>query len=221
MKSFCIKNGIFFILFIWCFSCSTNLNEPIEFAVSEGVMNNLNFDPIGMQSGQKMPKILVYKLNGQRRPLFQSNSGRPMLVVTGSYTCDVTRAQLPGLQRIKDAYQNRMDIVLVNTLEAHPQSSQSPYSAEPAPWPSIDNINQGISAEQPLTMQGRRDLAEQWVKEQQIEVPVVLDGPKNEFWKQAGQAPNMAVLINAEGEIISKQAWFSEEKLIEAIETEL
>lgn len=221
MSQSCIKNGIIFILVIFGFSCSQNLNEPIEFAVSEGVMNNLNFDPIGIQTGQNLPQFFVYKLNGQRRPLFQSNSGRPMLVVTGSYTCDVTRAQLLGLQRIKDAYQNRMDIVLVNTLEAHPQSSQSPYSAEPAPWPSIDNINQGISAEQPLTMQERRDLAEKWVKEQQIEVPVVLDGPKNEFWKQAGQAPNMAVLINAEGEIISKQAWFSEEKLIEAIETGL
>lgn len=71
---------------IFGFSCSQNLNEPIEFAVSEGVMNNLNFDPIGMQAGQKLPQFFVYKLNGQKEPLFQPNSGRPMLVVTGSYT---------------------------------------------------------------------------------------------------------------------------------------
>lgn len=36
-------------------------------------------------------------------------------------------------------------------------------------------------------------LAEKWKDEQKIKTPVLLDGAKNEFWNQAGQAPNKTV----------------------------
>lgn len=54
-------------------------------------------------------------------------------------------------------------------------------------------------------------------KEQNIQTPVLLDGQKNEFWNQLGQAPNMSILISGEGEIVLKQVWIEEKELEDAI----
>lgn len=62
-----------------------------------------------------------------------------------------------------------------------------------------------------------RILAEKWIDEQKIKTLVLLDGAKNEFWNQAGQAPNMSVLFSADGVVIFKQPWFEGKKLEAAI----
>lgn len=175
---------------------------------------------MGFQKGQMVKDLQLHTLQGKT---FQVNPSkkRPLLLITGSYTCDVTRSNLSGIDSLYSKYKDVADIYLVNTLEAHPQSSQSPYSAEPEPWQAIVNLTAGISAEQPRTMEERRRLAEQWILEQNIKTPVVLDGALNELWNQAGQAPNMSILISGKGEVVFKQDWFEESALEEALVGEL
>lgn len=48
-----------------------------------------------------------------------------------------------------------------------------------------------------------------------------MDGPKNDFWNQAGQAPNMSILISSEGEVVFNQPWFEGKELEETLEEEL
>jgi len=55
----------------------------------------------------------------------------------------------------------------------------------------------------PQTMEYRMLIAKKFINEQNILTPVLLDEPKNDFWKQARQAPNMSLLISTEG------GWFS------------
>ncbi|GAA0879354.1 hypothetical protein GCM10009119_23220 [Algoriphagus jejuensis] len=180
-------------------------------------MNNMDFSSIGWQIGEKISELQLYSMEGKAVQLDVRTAGRATLLITGSYTCDETRGNLEGISRLHTKYKDHVDVFLVYTLEAHPLSTQSPYSAEPAPWHAMDNIKAGISAEQPRTMDERRQLAEQWIQEENISFPVLLDGPSNEFWNSAGQAPNMAILISEEGEIILKQAWFEENELEESL----
>ena len=112
---------------------------------------------------------------------------------------------------------DQVDIYLVNTLEAHPDDSPSPYSAEPEVWLARSNIEGNIAAPQPKTMEERSSLAKKWIKESDITLPVLLDGPKNEFWNFAGQAPNMAVLVD-DGQVILKQTWFEYQEIREVLE---
>lgn len=177
-------------------------------------MNDMDFSQLGIQKGQKPTNIELHDLTGKTFPL-KPTKNRPMLLITGSYTCDVTRGNLAAIDSLYDKYKGVADIYLVNTLEAHPQSSQSPYSGEPAPWHAQKNVMEGVSAEQPRTLDERKELAQRWISEQSIATPVLLDGPGNEFWNQAGQAPNMAILISGEGKVVIKQDWF-EEKAMEA-----
>lgn len=220
MRYFYIKPLLFWTLFLLVLSCQTKSPELIQFQVSEGVMNNLDFSPLGVQNGQKPEKIELHDLKGKSFQL-KPDKNRPLVLITGSYTCDVTRGNLPAINAMYEKFKDVADIYLINTLEAHPQSSQSPYSAEPEPWHAHDNITAGISAEQPRTLEERKELAERWITEQSITTPVLLDGPNNDFWSQAGQAPNMSILISGEGEVVLKQDWFEEKELELALQGEL
>lgn len=220
MKTFCTKPLLVWICMIFLNSCQTKPLELVQFQVSEGVMNNKDFSPLGLQKGQKTKKIILHDLTGKSFQL-KPTKNRPLLLISGSYTCDVTRSNLPAINAMYEKYKGKADIYLVNTIEAHPQSSQSPYSAEPEPWHAVDNIKAGISGEQPRTLQERKELAEQWISEQSITTPVLLDGAKNEFWNQAGQAPNMSILISDDGEVVLKQDWFEEKTLEQALVGEL
>lgn len=220
MKFNCIKPILIWIWIILLNSCQTKPMELVQFQVSEAVMNNMDFSPLGIQDGQKLEKIELHDLTGKTFQL-KPVKNRPLLLITGSYTCDVTRGNLPAINAMYHKYKDVADIYMVNTMEAHPQSSQSPYSAEPEPWHAQDNLIAGISAEQPRTLEERKELAERWIREQGITTPVLIDGPKNEFWNQAGQAPNMSILISGDGEVVLKQDWFEEKELEEAILGEL
>jgi hypothetical protein len=42
-----------------------------------------------------------------------------------------------------------------------------------------------------------------------LKVPVLLDGPGNEWWTTFGTAPNSAFLLNPNGTIFEKQGWLN------------
>ncbi|REG91937.1 hypothetical protein [Algoriphagus antarcticus] len=213
-------------LFFWTFlmltvACSQTHSVPVEFSISQGVINKMDFSSVGIQPGQQLPDITFYTLDGEAFNLSKIKHIRPKLLITGSYTCDITREKLYTIDWFYEQYKEKADIYLINTLEAHPQSSPSPYSMSEVPWPAIDNIQAGITAEQPRTMDERIGLAEKWIKEEKIKTPVLLDGPKNEFWNLAGQAPNMAILISSSGGVVLKQSWFDEQEIKETMEIQL
>lgn len=215
------KSSFFLAFLIINFACGQTPSMPIEFSISQGVLNNMNFSSLGIQAGQQLPDIPFFTLDGKIFKIKHQDHPRPKLFISGSYTCDITREKLHTIDWFYEQYKDKADIYLVNTLEAHPQNSPSPYSMSGVPWLAIDNIDAGISAEQPKTIEERIDLAEKWIAEREIKTPILLDGSKNEFWNQVGQAPNMAVLVSPKGEVVLKQSWFEKLEMEEAMETQL
>lgn len=181
----------------------------------------MNFSTLGIQAGQQFPDISLFTLNGEKFNVVDRNPRRPKIFISGSYTCDITRTKLQSIDWLHAKYKDKADVYLINTLEAHPQNSPSPYSMAEEPWHAKDNIESGISADQPQTMQERKELAKKWETEGEIKTPILLDGPTNEFWNQVGQAPNMAVLVSPDGEVILKQSWFEREEMKNAIDNQL
>jgi hypothetical protein len=193
-------------------ACSQREPEEIQFAVSEGVLNAMDFSPLGIQRGDPIDSLRLYSLQGDSMYLSFNRREKPVLLISGGYTCDVTRGNMQLIDSLFSEFGEQVDIYLVNTLEAHPDDSPSPYSAEPEVWLAKTNIEARIAAPQPKTMEERSTLAEKWIKESDIKLPVLLDGPKNEFWNFAGQAPNMAVLVE-EGHVVLKQSWFDYQEI--------
>lgn len=197
--------------------CHQGRSEKIQFAVSEGVLNAMDFSPLGIQSGAPIDSLKLYSLQGDSIYLSFQRKDKPVLLISGGYTCDVTRGNMQLIDSLFSEFGEQVDIYLVNTLEAHPDDSPSPYSAEPEVWLARSNIEGNIAAPQPKTMEERSSLAEKWIKESDIKLPVLLDGPNNEFWNFAGQAPNMSVLVD-EGVVILKQSWFDYEEIKSTLE---
>jgi len=197
--------------------CRDQQSEPIQFEISQGVMNAMDFSPLGAQKGDLIDSLRLYTLRGDSKYLYFNRRENPKLLISGSYTCDVTRGNAHLIDSLYREFGDRVDIYLVNTIEAHPDDSPSPYSAEPGIWLAQANVKDSVSAPQPKTMGERTVLAEKWIKESGLQPPVLLDGPNNEFWNFAGQAPNMSVLVD-EGVVVLKQPWFDYEELKSTLE---
>ncbi len=113
-------------------------------------------------------------------------------------------------------YSDAIHVVIVYIIEPHPIGSISPYSDKE--WPlSYSTDEEGNPIFQPQTYDERLVLAQKTIKEQGILCPVLVDEMDNPIWCTYGQAPNIAYLIQSDGEIIVKQIWNDPVKMEEFI----
>ncbi len=106
-----------------------------------------------------------------------------------------------------DEFGDRVNILTVYTLEAHPAGCPSPYSGDE--WTmSASKDEEGNPLGQPETYEERVSQATQMARELGITVPVLIDEMDNPVWCTYGPAPNAAYFIGTNGEVIVKQGWY-------------
>lgn len=221
MKS--ISNLINLILLGTLLSCQTSkstLNSgsklpkdeaTLSFPKSEGSETNRGvFEKLGYQKGSKIPDLTLFSPEGVKFSMSEVLAqNKPLLLISGSYTCDVSRGNLPDINALILKYKDRVNTYLVYTIDAHPSDVASPYSETNKVSLARENVRQNIEAKQPGTYGARKMLAQKWKQQNYISAPIIIDNPTNDFWLTYGQAPNMAYLINPDGTVYYKQAWFS------------
>ena len=176
------------------------------------------WEMLGYHQGDTVPDITLYSGEGQPFHLYaELHKGKPVMIINGSYTCDISRGNLPSINALSERVGKNIEVVMVYTIDAHPNDMMSPYSPDSDIWIPPNNIRDSISAQQPKTYGERVELSKAWIKENQIHVPVVIDKPDNEYWMEFGQAPNMCYIIDADGVVEYRQTWFDEKKLEEKI----
>lgn len=169
-----------------------------------------NFNASGLQAGDTIPGFRFYDRNGvsyDAQSLLQS--GKPLLVIGGSYTCPVFRQKIARINQIATQFSGQLNILVVYVVEAHPKSPDvSPYSGNV--WTTSDNQSEGVLYLQPTTYGARKQtLSDMLAKAAYtLSVPVVIDGPCNQWWSTFGPAPNNAYLIKPNGVIYKKHGWF-------------
>ena len=95
-------------------------------------------------------------------------------------------------------YDDQIDFYIIYTLEAHPISGRPmEYSYDAG----------GNPIEQPMTYAERVDMANLFIREAGILMPVLVDEIDNPLWCTYGRKPNMAYLIGSDGRIILRQEW--------------
>jgi len=187
-----------------------------QLPVSQGVEGM--WEMLGYHPGDTVPDFTLYSGEGKPFHLYaELQKGKPVMIVNGSYTCDISRGNLPSLNLINDRYGKDVEMVMVYTIDAHPNDVVSPYSPDGKIWIPPNNIRDSISAQQPKTYGERVALSKVWVKENQIHMPVVVDKPDNEYWMEFGQAPNMCYIIDPDGVVEYRQTWYDEKGLEEKI----
>ncbi|QMW00174.1 hypothetical protein [Spirosoma foliorum] len=132
---------------------------------------------------------------------------KPLLLISGSYTCDISRHNIADINALAGKYKDKVSIYMVYTIDAHPSDVASPYSKNNKIEIAPANVREHVEAQQPKTYGERKSLAKKWQQQNYILAPVLVDNPTNDFWLSFGQAPNMAYLIDPNGTVYFKQAW--------------
>ncbi|UFH54373.1 deiodinase-like protein [Spirosoma sp. KNUC1025] len=191
----------------------------ITLPVSEGIKNNYrNFEKLGYQKGAKVPDLTLYSPEGEKFTLSDVLAkNKPILLISGSYTCDISRHNLANINALTAKYTDKISTYIVYTIDAHPMDMSSPYSQTNQISLAKENVREHIEAKQPRTYGERKALAQKWKQQNGILAPVLVDKPTNDFWVSFGQAPNMAYLIEPDGTVYVKQTWFKYINLDNAI----
>ena len=175
-----------------------------------------NFNTDGFQVGDTIPQFQFYTLAGN--PMDAQtllNTGKPLCIVAGSFTCPVWRGKIATLNTLVSTYGSQVNFLVLYVCEAHPMSPDvSPYSCNV--WNPSQNQTDGVMYLQPTTYGQRKATATDMVNNTcscipTINAPMVIDGPCNEFWTTFGPAPNNAYLINPiDGTVYCKHGWFNQ-----------
>lgn len=164
------------------------------------------FDCAGLPIGAKIPDMTLFTPWGQLvRLRALSESGMPIMLVAGSYTCPAFRASTRALDDIYRKYHNDLAIYVVYVVEAHPASDANPYNDTTEP---LGNVNEGVLCRQQATYGERCKQAIQIKNSGWVAPQILVDGPDNAWWKIFGPAPNNAYVIDAEGRVAAKEPWF-------------
>jgi hypothetical protein len=166
-----------------------------------------SFDNSGYFEGDTVNDFTLYDLNGDSINLASAlSAGKPVLLVGGSYTCPVFRGKINDINNMAAIYGTNLNIYIVYTVEAHPVNNVSPYSGNV--WVPSSNYTEGVLFEQPDTYGQRKAVIDSMLANYIINVPVLLDGPCNNWWLNYGPAPNNACLIDTNGIVFAKHPWF-------------
>ena len=89
---------------------------------------------------------------------------------------------------------------------SEPTGSPSPYGGDEVP---VDNQRDRIDLEAPADLEARRAAARSAVERLKLRIRVAVDGMEDAAWKAYGPAPNNAFLIDDQGSVVVRQAWFN------------
>lgn len=162
----------------------------------------------GVQVGEYLDDTSIYTLEGKSMRLAPLWKDRPVLLVSASLTCPVARRQCPMLQTIIDAHNPEVRVILLYTIDAHPQGDPSPYTPD-REWITPQNHKDAILHPQPKTLDDRLALAKDMDARLKQIAPMYVDAMDNAAWKAMGGAPNLGLLIDTDGKVFAKQGWLN------------
>lgn len=169
--------------------------------------HNRGYRDAGPMLGEPVPDFTLYDTQGNPFTLSEAlRTGKPVLLINGSYTCPVFREKMPLVNEVVRDYGDKLIVALIYTLEAHPLTDTSVYYGYVNT--SKPNYDDGVLYRQPVTYGERKQVAADMLAALKIDAPVYIDGPCNEWWSVFGPAPNNAFLIDTAGRVFAKHGWF-------------
>jgi|GEM_PF-1997025 len=174
------------------------------------------FAKSGVQVGDQVPGILLNKIEDDEQiNLSNAWQDKPALLLTCSLTCPVARRKDAELTKIVKQYGDKINVVYIYTIEAHPSEDPSPYKGKV--WVTRQNEKKGILHRQPKSLEQRQALARQFTELSKSGVKLWIDDMENTVWGTLGSGPNMGLLIGTDGRVKVKHGWFDGKTMAESI----
>jgi hypothetical protein len=121
-------------------------------------------------------------------------SGTPTALIFGCYTCPIFRRQSGRMRQLIASHDAAIQFIFVYVLEAHPTDG----------WKTPSNTAADIMYSQPVNMDERAKVANDWRSAYGFESPIVLDWPDNRINDDYDGSPERLYVLDSEGVVTFK-----------------
>jgi hypothetical protein len=194
----------FFLLFLAGKTGNCQVGDTLQLLdTNETAVNPFCY--IWLQEGAKFPDTYFYDTTGKIVKTSDLFKGKPVIFITGSYTCPGFRNNAKRIRKETRKRSKTHDIYFVYLHEAHPIKG-SPYG------PIMDNywvnVKENIYVERQKYLYERLQYARMVKREFEIISPVIADNEHNDFFLQVFSGPNGFVEFSADRVLVKQRAWF-------------
>lgn len=162
-----------------------------------------------LNPGDTFPQTWFYDTTGNRINTNDIFKGKPVIFITGSYTCPGFRNNTQRMNRETYKKATKYDIYFVYLHEAHPVKG-SPYGPKMDSF--IVNNYDSIFMERQKIMGDRMQNAIKSKRKFMLQAPVLIDNEHNNFFLQVMSAPNGYMEFSASGVLIKQRDWYNNKR---------
>ncbi|PPC94871.1 MAG: hypothetical protein CTY33_03000 [Methylotenera sp.] len=157
------------------------------------LMDDMSFRAHAPQPGDHLPEFDLPTVDGGQFSTRDFIGKKPLLLITGSYSCPMTASSNPILKEFYNEFGSDIAFVMIQVREAHPgEHTEQPHSTEE----KIKYAN---------ALKSRDDLP--W--------PIAIDSVTGELHRALDEKPNALWLTNREGLIVYRSLWAGDDAGLE------
>lgn len=152
--------------------------------------------PDGPRPGQRAPEFELRSLEGDLFRLKDFRGQKNVVLTFGSATCPMTAGSIGGMNKLWQTAGEETQFVLIYVREAHPGDK----------IPAHSTVGDKIRAAEILR------------KEENVEMPILIDDLKGTVHRKYGKLPNSTYIIDKSGRVAFRAQWTEPNVIREALE---
>lgn len=157
------------------------------------LMEDMSFSDSAPRPGDRLPTFDLPAVGGGRIRSADFVGRKPLLLVTGSYSCPMTASSDPILKQFHQEFGRDIDFVMLHVREAHP----------------------GERSEQPRSFEEKIEYAQALKTRDQLPWPIAVDHPEGTVHRALDEKPNAVWLTDRGGVIVYRGLWAGDDKGLE------
>lgn len=206
------------MLFMACGTGFAQVGDSLRISTVDTVVikndDKLNTGLARLKPGDKFPPVYFYNLNGEKYGTDSIFKTKPVIFVSGSYSCPIFRYNTKKLYRYMRKKSKNYDVYFIYLLEAHPLLG-SPYGH--LRDSSRQNKKDSIFVTQQKYVTQRLAAAAKTRHDFNVYGKVLIDNENNDFFLKLHAGPNSHIAFSKEGVLIEQRNWFRKNGYIKPI----
>jgi len=160
--------------------------------------DDMTFSEGAPRPGDPLPRFDLPTADGARVRADDFRGKRPLLLITGSFTCPMTASSNPKLKRLHARFGSQIAFLMLHVREAHP----------------------GERYDQPRSFDEKLEHARDLKERDRLPWTIAVDDPAGSVHRALDEKPNAIYLANQDGEIVYRALWAGDEEgLTQALES--
>lgn len=174
--------------------------------------NHASID-VTAKKGDRATDFTLKDVKGKKRTLSDMLKEKPVLLLTGSYTCPRYQETQDTTKALASTFADEIHTAAVYVVEAHPKGGPTPYHGKPKPKKYSDRkqqTNYKDRAHSARSMSLGKDVM--------VLVDELDDDFSNPFWCTYGTCPSCSYLIRQDGTFEAVHEWHDPKTMKQSIE---